>query len=85
MRMMTATQLNADILQNLGVIANDENALKRVAKYLRKVAKELTSDPTLMTKEDFFARIDKAKEGPSYSMLPDEDLKTFLRRLGHEI
>ena len=82
---MTATQLNADILQNLGVIANDENALKRVAKYLRKVAKELTSDPTLMTKEDFFARIDKAKEGPSYSMLSDEDLKTFLRRLGHEI
>ena len=83
---MTATQLNADILQNLGVIANDENALKRVAKYLRKVAKELTSDPTLMTKEDFYNKLEKGEEeyrqGKCYRMLPGEDLDAFLKRIG---
>ena len=29
---MTTTQLNADILRNLGIIANDESKLNRVAK-----------------------------------------------------
>ena len=38
-----------------------------------------------MTKEEFFARVDEAKKGPSYRMLPGEDLTTFLRRLGHEV
>lgn len=39
-------------------------------------------DPTLMTKEEFFARVDKAKEGPSYELLPDENLTDFLTRQG---
>ncbi len=38
-----------------------------------------------MTKEEFFARIDEAKKGPTYKMLPNEDLTTFLRRLGNDI
>lgn len=42
-------------------------------------------DPTLMTKEEFFARVDKAKEGPSYEMLPGENLTDFLTRQGYEI
>ena len=33
---MTAIQLNAEILRNLGALAEDEGMLKRVAKYLRK-------------------------------------------------
>ena len=39
-------------------------------------------DPMLMTKEEFFARVDKAKEGPSYELLPDEKLTDFLTRQG---
>ena len=34
---MTAVQLNAEILRNMSIIAEDENLLKRAAKYLRKL------------------------------------------------
>ena len=62
---MTAAQtraLNAEILRNLGTLAESETMLKRVAKYLRKLVKESQADPTLMTKEEFFARVDEARE-----------------------
>lgn len=78
-------ELNAEILQNLGTIAEDETVLARVAKYLRRVVKEMETDPTLMSKDDFFARVDEAKKGPTYTMLPDEDLTSFLKRQGYEI
>ena len=59
---MTAIQLNAEILRNLGTLAEDESMLKRIAKYLRKLVSEKTADPTEMTKEEFFARVDEARE-----------------------
>lgn len=62
---MTAAQtgaLNAEILRNLGTLAESETMLKRVAKYLRKLVKESEADPTLMTKGEFFARVDEARE-----------------------
>ena len=82
---MTALQLNADIYRSLGIIAEDETMLQRAAKYLRKIAKQLTDDPTRMTKEEFFARIDEAEKGPRHRMLPGEDLTAFLRRMGHDL
>ena len=45
----------------------------------------IADDETLMTKEEFLARVDKAKEGPSYEMLPGENLTDFLTRQGYEI
>ena len=60
---MTAIQIaniNAEILRNLGILAEDENMLNRVAKYLRKLVRE-KEDPTLMSKEEFFAKIDRAE------------------------
>ena len=80
---MTALQLNADIYRSLGIIAEDETMLQRAAKYLRKIAKQLTDDPTRMTKEEFFARIDEAEKGPRHRMLPDETLDEMLTRLGY--
>lgn len=59
---MTAMQLNAEMLRNMSIIAEDENLLKRAAKYLRKLVAEKQADPTLMTKEEFFARVDEARE-----------------------
>lgn len=62
---MTAAQtdaLNAEILRNLATLAESETMLNRVAKYLRKLVKEHEADPTLMTKEEFFARVDEARE-----------------------
>ena len=85
---MTTAQigfLNSDILRNLGVIAEDESALRRVAKYLRKIAKQISADSALMSKEEFFARVDEAKKGATVSMQPDEDLTTFLRRQGYDL
>ena len=83
---MTTTQLNADILRNLGIIANDESKLNRVAKYLRRMVKELSNDPSEMTKEEFFARVDEAMEqarqGKVYRMQPGETLDEFLERVG---
>ena len=62
---MTAAQtgaLNAEILRNLSTLAESETMLNRVAKHLRKLVKEREADPTLMTKEEFFARVDEARE-----------------------
>ena len=58
---MTTVQLNADILRNLGAIAKNETMLDRVAKYLRRMAKQLTDDPTCMTREEYFSRLDEAE------------------------
>ena len=49
---MTSVQigaLNAEIFHNIGTIAEDENKLKKLAKYLRRLVKE-EEDPTLMSK-----------------------------------
>ena len=73
-------QMNAEILRNMSIIAEDEHLLKRVAKYLRKIVAE-KEDPTLFTKEEFFARIDKAKEGPSMEFANVEELDKYISNL----
>jgi len=83
---MTAIQLNADILRNLGTLAEDESMLKRVAKYLRKLVSEKQNDSTLLTQKEFFARVDEARDqirrGEGVEMLPEESLDEFLARVG---
>jgi len=79
---MTAIQLNAEMLRNMSIIAEDENLLKRAAKYLRKLVAEKQTDPTLMTKEEFFARIDEAKKGPTYELREGETLEDLIKRVG---
>lgn len=49
------------------------------------LAKQMTDDPTCMTKEEYFRRLDEADKGPSVAMLPEEDLTTFLRRQGYDL
>ena len=78
---MTAVQLNAEILRNLGSIAEDESMLKRVAKYLSKLVAEKEADPTLMTKEEFFQMIDEAKKGPSKRFDSVEELDRYISSL----
>ncbi len=85
---MSTTATNtycADILRNLGAISDNESALARVAKYVRRVVKEQEEDPTLMTKDEFFARVDKAREslrqGKGKVMLYGETLTEFLNRV----
>lgn len=83
---MTTSQITAELFRSLGDIADDDTLMAKVLKYVKKLASQRKQeDPTLMSKEEFYARVDKAKEGPSFKMLPNEDLKTFLRRIGHDV
>jgi len=86
---MTALQLNADIYRNLGIIAEDESMLDKVAKYLRRVVKQMTNDPTCMSKEEYFAMLDRSEaqyaRGEYTTQLPGESVTDMLRRSGYDI
>ena len=81
---MTAIEMNAELLRNMSIIAEDENLLKRAVKYLRKLVAE-KEDPTLMTEEEFFARIDKAEEeiakGKGITFTNKDDMNAWLNSL----
>ncbi|MBP5536542.1 MAG: hypothetical protein J6X62_07105 [Bacteroidales bacterium] len=51
--------------------------------------KKNEADPTLMTKEESFARIEEAEQqaerGEGVAMLPGEDLSHFLNRVGYTV
>lgn len=81
---MTTVQLNAEVYRTMGVIAEDEGLLRQTLKYLKKLAAK-KQDETLMTREQFFARVDEAKQGKSATMLPGENLSDFLRRQGYDL
>lgn len=82
---MKAIQLNAEMLRNMSIIAEDENLLKRAAKYLRKLVAEKEADPTEMTREEFFARVDKAErqiaEGKGITFTNHDDMNKWLNSL----
>lgn len=83
---MKTLEMNAEFFRQMGVIADDENYMKRALKYIKKLAaQKQEEDDTLMTKEEYFAKIDRslqqAKEGKVYEMLPDESLDDFLKRV----
>ena len=79
---MTALQLNADIYQNLAILSQDESMLEKAAKYVRKLAKQLTDDPTCMSKEEYFAMLDRSEQGPTvYTSKSVEELDKYIRSL----
>ena len=86
---MTALQLNADIYRNLAVLSENQSLLDKAAKYIRRLVKQMTEDPTCMTKEEFFARIDRAEQqyarGEYTTQLPGESLEDMLKRCGYVI
>ena len=59
---MTTIEMFAELLRNMSIIAEDEKLLKRAAKYLRKLVAEKQAAPTELTREEFFARVDKAEK-----------------------
>ena len=71
--------MNAEILRNMSIIAEDENLLKRVAKYLRKLVAE-KEDSALMTKEEFFAKIDRARKQPGKQFANVEELDQYINK-----
>ncbi|MBR1593299.1 MAG: hypothetical protein IJ659_00810 [Alloprevotella sp.] len=81
---MTSVQLNAQIWRDMGILADSEPMMKRVAKYLHKLVAE-KEDPTLLSEEEFFSRVDEAREqirrGEGIKMRPNESLDEFLDRI----
>lgn len=86
---MTALQLNPDIYRQLDIIAKDQSMFDRVTKYINRIVKQMTSDPTCMTKEEFFARIERAEQqyarGEYTTQLPGESVEDMLKRCGYVI
>ena len=72
-------------MQNLSVLADSEDMMTRVAKYLRKLVKEKKADPTLMSKEEFFAKLDEAEEsieqGKGKTFTHPSDMNAWLNSL----
>ena len=60
-RIMTGIQMNAELFRELSIIAEDETMMAKLLKYAKKLTAK-KQDPTLMTKEEFFARVDEARE-----------------------
>ena len=88
---MTTSQLNAEVLRNLSILAENEEMFERAAKYLRKLVKEQQqqADPTLMSKEEFFDKLNKAEEeyhqGKYSTLLPGESVTDMLKRCDYDI
>lgn len=70
---------------NLSRRSNAWLAEKLIEKNRAKEAVAKKKDPALMTKEEFFARVDEARKGPFVAMNADEDLTQFLIRQGYEL
>ena len=89
---MTASQLgalNAEIFSSLSTLAQSEEMLARVVKYLRKLVREQQADPTLMSKEEFYRKLDQAEEeyhqGKYTTLLAGESVTDMLKRCGYEV
>jgi hypothetical protein len=85
MKVMTTIEMFAELLRNMSIIAEDEKLLKRAAKYLRKLVAEKQAAPTELTREEFFARVDKAEkeiaEGKGITFTNKDDMNAWLNSL----
>jgi hypothetical protein len=77
--------LNGDFFYDLNIIAQDEGLLKRAVRYVKKLAREKQTDPTLMTEEAFYAKLDRAEreiaEGKGTSFTNLDDMHAWLNSL----
>ena len=82
---MTAMELNAEILRNMSIIAEDEDLLKRAARYLRKLVAEKERDDSEFSKDEFFAMVDASREqvrqGKAHTYANVEELDKYIRSL----
>ena len=82
---MTAIELNAQIWRDMGALADSEPMMKRVAKYLRKLVAEKQADPTEMTREEFYRRVEEAEkeiaEGKGITFTNRDDMNAWLNSL----
>lgn len=85
---MTAMELNAEMQRMMSIVNEDEDLKVKVFKYLKKlIAKKEEKDDSLMTEEEFFARVDEARQeirdGKGVRMRHGETLDELLERTGY--
>ena len=88
---MTAVQINSmntRLWQDIGAIADNEALMKKLSKYVARLVKA-KNDPTVMTREEFYAKIEKGEEdyrqGRCTRLLPGESVTDMLRRSGYDV
>ena len=85
---MKTMQLNSEFFAVMSQVADDEAIMKKIINYAKKLVKK-KEDPTEMTKEEFFAKIDKAekdyREGRCTRLKEGETVTDLLRRNGYDI
>ena len=84
---MTTAQLNemnTELWQSIGAIADSELLMKRLAKYAKKLVKE-KNDAALLTKEEYLAKLSRAEEqierGEYTTFDSAEELDKYIRSL----
>jgi len=77
---MTALQLNSEFFAVMSQIAARKELLLQVLNFAKSLLAE-KKDDTLMSKEEFFHRIDEAKKGNSVSFGNVDDLDKYIRGL----
>jgi lipoate-protein ligase A len=84
---MTALQLRANLFEEIIRNAENEEILQKVLDFFRSLTQKKT-DPTEMTKEEFFAKLEKSREqaarGEVYSKRDDESFDDFFKRMSKE-
>lgn len=85
---MTALELNTQIYRYMADISVDEALLQKVADYMKKLLAK-KPDPTLMTKEQFYAKLERGEKayerGECHEILPNENLTSYLIRRGYDL
>lgn len=83
---MNALSLNSEFFTLMGQVADDEALMQKIVNYVKKLVKK-KPDPTLMTKEEFFAKIERAEkqieEGKYTTLLHGETVTDMLKRCGY--
>ncbi|MBR1727059.1 MAG: hypothetical protein IJ724_10525 [Muribaculaceae bacterium] len=75
-------QLNEELFETLAEISQDESLMRKAVKALKRiVSKAQKDDPTLMTKEEFFARIEEASKRPSVTFDSAGEFDAYIRSL----
>lgn len=72
--------MNTELWQSIGAIADNETLMKRLTQYAKKLVKE-KNDSTLMTKEEFLAKIDRAEKQSGKRFDSVEELDKYIRSL----
>ena len=86
---MNTVTLNPSMMHDWEIISADESMTQRLARYMRRLVKEKEPDPTLMTKDEFFAMVDRAEaqyaRGECTELLPGETVTDMLKRCGYDV